>query len=420
MKNNGFLKTIMLLQHLDQQSIVQIASTMAALYNIDEKEMRHILTDLNQTTIQQITAEISELEILDLKNSNLKSDDLEKALKSEIIKLKNYLKATKYPITKLYLRTTIIGYKEKLIHLKNLRNSKKDLLKSTPTLVKKIVDFYDYYTKTKLFVNDKFNESSLEIEIVLCWGDYSVEFSLDNDKFIYEVNKSSICIEYRKLTDRTNSDCQSKLINEAIQYTSTNEEIKENYCIPENRNENSIDKMFNYILDPLGLYISDEYNNRERKCKIVLFCDKIVDSSFNKNFDYKALFEVVMAHELAHAYHHLGIDENNHHNKYFYDMTTNVIEGYANYMTDWYIEKALHSPSNKTLKLQNAFLNGTNQSGPYSIYKGFKIREYTVKNINAVNGFYRNEKKRYNTWKCNVSLMKYDGELKTIKQKLDC
>ena len=96
-------------------------------------------------------------------------------------------------------------------------------------------------------------------------------------------------------------------------------------------------------------------------------------------------------------------------------MSTNVVEGYANYMTDLYIQNAFHSPNNKKGKLHDAFLNGTSQRGAYSIYKGFKFREYSVKNLNTVNGFYRNENKGKNYYRGAVSLSQYDANLDEMK-----
>lgn len=161
------------------------------------------------------------------------------------------------------------------------------------------------------------------------------------------------------------------------------------------------------ITDQLGCYQSYKLNNKysftgnHKKGKIVLYCKRIFEVAKSFGVNGHALFEIVLVHELAHAYHHLGFDENQNSNEVFSNMATTILEGYANYMTWHYINVFLNSffditktarykfAMTDTEMLNEAFLNATKQTGRYGVYKGFLSRNYSLGLINRVNASYR-------------------------------
>jgi len=73
--------------------------------------------------------------------------------------------------------------------------------------------------------------------------------------------------------------------------------------------------------------------------RILVFLDPIYDFALALNVDPYILYRLVLIHEYAHAFHHRGIDENNHIWNTFDKKVvgrTRLVEGLAQWYTLWY------------------------------------------------------------------------------------
>lgn len=122
--------------------------------------------------------------------------------------------------------------------------------------------------------------------------------------------------------------------------------------------------------DVLGTY-TYQYHNVE------LYYLPIIVFSKLKSLDPEYMLITVLAHELSHAYHHCGWDQDNMHWKSMPGTDLEIIEGLAQYYTDRFVkENEIQYP-----QLKKAYDVLTScQSGPYIVHKGW-LKVYTEEHI---------------------------------------
>jgi hypothetical protein len=149
----------------------------------------------------------------------------------------------------------------------------------------------------------------------------------------------------------------------------------------------------NIIIDPLGIYISEEiYNKHDRnlyKCKILLFCNKIINVAIHERVDITALFEVVLVHELAHAFHHIGLDSKANINTNFHTFDKYIKEGFAEYMVVQYFQFLRTNFSKKSSELETAFDSVKHSTGPYAKHQDWLDKAYSILAITTANNHFR-------------------------------
>lgn len=265
-----------------------------------------------------------------------------------------------------------------------------------------IIEFFTQ--KTTYFLTSRINPDILSnIEIILCFKDFSEKHVVSeivsrNNRArvssvkIIPVNEIEESLRYQ-LGD--NSKCLTVLddLIDCIKKNSKNDDcdiysrykIRENYDWDKPMYDNYENRI---IIDHLGLYIYS--NGNYRSGKIILFCDKIISESRSQGaIEPIDLFKVVLIHELAHAFHHLGIDSKDKTNVLFDKFDQGICEGFANFMVDLYIKERVKTNETESNHLSYAFEYGTYQKGAYSVYKDWIKAKYSIKAINAANNDYR-------------------------------
>ena len=273
--------------------------------------------------------------------------------------------------------------------------------------LKNLIDFFN--KKTTYFLNS--NDVNSEIDIVLCFrnSSYTVTVTQENIRSRNEtkiVNKSGINNSINILDDffkhNKNSECYAKFIElknclEKNIFTQNCDVDCEKYEYiklwkDQDFESDNIEGIKNVIIDPLGLYISDGiYDENDKtlyKCKVLLFCDKIINVAANKGLIAGALFEKVLVHELAHAFHHIGLDSKGKINPNFHKFDRYIQEGFANYMVYEFINYSLITKFNKT-DLEEAFKKGTSGGGPYGKYLDWINKKYSILAITTANNHFR-------------------------------
>jgi hypothetical protein len=161
-------------------------------------------------------------------------------------------------------------------------------------------------------------------------------------------------------------------------------------------NDNFNGDIYDVIYDVLGSYIY-QYHYRNFPAdpitaNIQIYCDTIEEdihshlrtlllSGFGRIHEeefQRILTEIVIVHEFAHAYHHIGFDMDSKYCKNFSDLDTNYKEGYANYLTYKYCGQQTNSDLYRFV-----FETCTSQIGPYSVYK--KWLNYTFECFRLAN-----------------------------------
>lgn len=123
-------------------------------------------------------------------------------------------------------------------------------------------------------------------------------------------------------------------------------------------NQHNIDAIIDDILDAsdsqqcydvLGTYIPD-------KCLVVLYYIPIISMSMLLNIDIEYLFMVVLTHELAHGYHHLGTDIDDNAWDRFEITKNDLVEPLAQYYTELIVKKeeqGYYNSFSELMKRQN-------------------------------------------------------------------
>lgn len=115
--------------------------------------------------------------------------------------------------------------------------------------------------------------------------------------------------------------------------------------------------------DVFGCYFLKDNHIEIYVFPIKLFC-------ILHGLDDNAFFVIVLAHELAHGYNHIGLDKDNHFWLSFDKTADNVAEGLAQYYTSKFIDNYLH----KDFKLKEVFEKLLYyQPGPYNIFKTWDL-----------------------------------------------
>ncbi len=114
-------------------------------------------------------------------------------------------------------------------------------------------------------------------------------------------------------------------------------------------------------VDPLGLYYIDEH-------RIEIYWMSIGLLARNEGFDIEDLTAVVLAHELAHAFSHVGfdIDENQWSSKTFARTRPEIIEGLAQFYTGAVCERMAERRPSPVGAFKHLL---DNQEGPYLAHK---------------------------------------------------
>ena len=174
--------------------------------------------------------------------------------------------------------------------------------------------------------------------------------------------------------------------------------------------------IFGVIDDLLGVYIYQYYYRNfptePITANIQIFCDTIevdVHSHINKLWSaglgaldeedfQRILTEIVIVHEFAHAYHHIGFDMDSKYCENFSDLDTNFKEGYANYFTRKYCDQQDNPDVYKFV-----FEKCTSQTGPYSVYK--KWLNYTYECFRLANQSMRKDRLKISARDFDIELI---------------
>ena len=138
------------------------------------------------------------------------------------------------------------------------------------------------------------------------------------------------------LVDKLYKDLPDEELNEIIERLS-----------PDYENEDNIYSNIRFMEDEYG--ITNLPSNEDgdfsllgvywHKGRIQIFLDPIYDFALALNVDPYILYRLVLIHEYSHAFHHRGIDENNHIWASFdrnVKERTRLVEGLAQWYTLWY------------------------------------------------------------------------------------
>jgi hypothetical protein len=280
--------------------------------------------------------------------------------------------------------------------------------------IDKVLDFIG--TRTSYSLQAKLNpEFKSKIQVCLFYYQDSNEYIIHQGKNSAEsednrTRTEKILKDLDKLTSKYPEilgDC-NKEFNNLITCVDQSRDKHFNQCSRYKRDERYNNDKFNgdiydIIDDVLGVYIYQyHYHNFPTDpitANIQIFCDTIeedVHSHINtlrhsvvRNIDeedfQRILTEIVIVHEFAHAYHHIGFDMDSKYCKNFSDLVRNFKEGYANYFTRKYCDQ-----QNDPNLYKFVFETCTSQSGPYSIYK--KWLNYTYECFRLANQSMRKDK----------------------------
>jgi hypothetical protein len=225
----------------------------------------------------------------------------------------------------------------------------------------------------------------------------SEDFNKTKDKLkkdiIKVVNKNSNILNNCNTALQNLLDCidqsETKNFNNCNRYYSKNSNLN---C--------DIDKI---IDDYLGVYIYKrhypKFPNEPIHANIQLFCDTIEETvkikhrlfpNLNIEMCKRALFEIVLIHEFAHAYHHIGFNMDSEYCENFYYLTDEFVEGYANFFTNEYC--TFRDTMEKSSLFTTVFKECTNQKGPYSVYLRWK-NNYAFECVRDANNRMRLDKR---------------------------
>ena len=122
------------------------------------------------------------------------------------------------------------------------------------------------------------------------------------------------------------------------------------------------------FLKPQNEDIFGSYFPKDRKIEIYVFPIKLF--CILHGLDDKTLFVIVLAHELAHGYNHIGLDKDNRMWDSFGKTDHFVAEGLAQYYTSQFIYQYLH----RNFKLIEVFETLLEfQPEPYQIFKKWDL-----------------------------------------------
>lgn len=111
--------------------------------------------------------------------------------------------------------------------------------------------------------------------------------------------------------------------------------------------------------DILGGYFYHDHNVEIYYLPLIIFSNL-------KNINTEFLFVVVLAHEIAHAFHHIGLDNDNLSWHSMPEADINIKEGLAQYYTERFVEEySINFPS--LMLCYKSLLDS--QSGPYLVHE---------------------------------------------------
>ena len=259
--------------------------------------------------------------------------------------------------------------------------------------IDKVLDFIETRTSYSLQAKDN-PEYKSKIQVCLFYYDDSHEYIIHQGKNSAESEDNRdrtirMLKELEKLSSRypeVLNNCNEEY-NNFLNCIDKSRDKHFNHCNRYNRKERIDQEAFNpdifgVITDLLGVYIYQyrylNFPNEPITANIQIFCDTIEEdihdhlrtlllSGFGQIHEeefQRILTEIVIVHEFAHAFHHIGFDMDSNYCENFSHLDTNFIEGYANYLTYKYCGQQTNSDLYRFV-----FETCTSQSGPYSIYK---------------------------------------------------
>lgn len=122
------------------------------------------------------------------------------------------------------------------------------------------------------------------------------------------------------------------------------------------------------FLEPQNKDVFGSYNVDKNSIEIYVFPIKLF--CILHGLDDTALFIIVLAHELAHGYNHIGLDKDNEQWERFGYAENNIVEGLAQYYTQSFI--ANYAYKNGLLPIVFEKLMSF-QPEPYTIFKNWDI-----------------------------------------------
>ena len=193
-------------------------------------------------------------------------------------------------------------------------------------------------------------------------------------------------------------ECLEKSIDEPIVCRPFNNDSDQGYEEP------------GIIYDVLGVYIYNEFDEKDKKnyfsSEIEIYCDKIEQISPSFRVSEK-LFLAVLIHELAHAFHHIGIDRKDKICFAFQQMDRSVKEGYANYCTHYFRKNNLKF---NWSDYNAIFKKHTCQSGPYKKYLDWISSDYSFECLGSANTDFRNDHLLRSVLEFDKRLMDYKSK----------
>ena len=106
----------------------------------------------------------------------------------------------------------------------------------------------------------------------------------------------------------------------------------------DNFNKTLIELLYDGNPDVFGRYFGSHFSNKGEIDLYIIPCVLFCEAN---NLDLSTFVTMVLAHELAHGYNHLGIDKDNYHWENFWDTDDYLAEGLAQYYTLEFLEKHL-------------------------------------------------------------------------------
>jgi hypothetical protein len=131
------------------------------------------------------------------------------------------------------------------------------------------------------------------------------------------------------------------------------------------------------ILELYGVYRSRA--PRSFRSQVEIFISKIYYDCLNFGWDVEALYVIVLCHELAHGYHHIGIDSDDNYWVNYSSLDINIKEGLAQHYTQKFITANRECSSKNFIKVFDDLCK--KQPKEYSIHKSWPNQSYEATRI---------------------------------------
>jgi len=142
-------------------------------------------------------------------------------------------------------------------------------------------------------------------------------------------------------------------------------------------NDNFIEDGPFEILELYGVYKSRA--PRSFRSQVEIFISKIYYDCLNFGWDVEALYVIVLCHELAHGYHHLGIDSDDNYWQNYNILDRKIKESLAQYYTEKFITSNKECSSKKFITVFDDLCS--KQPKEYRIHKSWPKQSYEATRI---------------------------------------